>query len=358
MEKNNPRFIQEKLQGWYEGNARDLPWRRTKDPYQIWVSEIMLQQTRVETVIPYFTRWMEIFPTIDSLASAEEDQVLSAWEGLGYYSRARNLHRAAQILNGNFQGKLPSDPGSLQKLPGIGRYTAGAIASIAYGLNVPVLDGNVQRIFTRYFNVETPLQTAETETKLWQLAQELLPKEKTGDHNQALMELGALICLPKNPLCRECPLSSGCLANKLNLQKSRPVRKKKSPLPHFQVTAAVFQEGNRILLAKRPPDGLLGGMWEYPGGKQELNESLPETLKREIQEELNIDIQVGEPLGTFQHAYTHYKITLHAYHCSLASRDIQLHFHTAYAWVPLDSLPNYPMGKLDRLISQKLQSMA
>jgi A/G-specific adenine glycosylase len=358
MEKNTPRLIQEKLQHWYESNARDLPWRRTKDPYQTWVSEIMLQQTRVETVIPYFERWMEIFPTIDSLASAEEDQVLSAWEGLGYYSRARNLHRTARILKANFQGKLPSDPGSLQKLPGIGRYTAGAIASIAYGLNVPVLDGNVRRVFTRYFNVETPLQTAETETKLWQTAQELLPKEKTGDHNQALMELGALICLPKNPLCRECPLSNGCLAKKLNLQKSRPVRKKKSPLPHLQVTSAVFQEGNLVLLAKRPPDGLLGGMWEYPGGKQELNESLPETLNREIQEELNVDIQVGEPLGIFHHAYTHYKVTLHAYYCSLASRDIQLHFHTAYAWVPLDSLPNYPMGKLDRLISQKLHSMA
>ena len=354
MDKNTPRLIQENLLPWYADNARDLPWRKTKDPYQIWVSEIMLQQTRVETVIPYFIRWMEIFPNIDCLAGADEDQVLSTWEGLGYYSRARNLHQAARILNDKFQSMLPKDPEFLQKLPGIGRYTAGAIASMAYGLNVPVLDGNVRRIFTRYFNIDTPLQTSETETLLWHRAQELLPKEKAGDYNQALMELGALICLPKNPICNKCPLSSGCLANNLNLQKDRPVRKKKSPLPHLQVTAAVIQEHNRVLLAKRPPDGLLGGMWEFPGGKQELNESLQETLIREIQEELNVDIQVGEVLGIFHHAYTHYKVTLHAFYCSLISQDIQLHFHTKCAWVPLESLPHYPMGKIDRLISQKL----
>ncbi len=348
--------FQKKLLTWYRKNARDLPWRESKDPYQIWVSEIMLQQTRVETVIPYYTRWMTVFPTLHSLAKARQDQVLSGWEGLGYYSRARNLHQASKIVVEEYQGKLPQDSVSLQALPGIGRYTSGAIASIAFGIDAPVLDGNVRRVYARYFNISTPLQTSGTERILWQIAQEILPSGSAGEFNQALMELGALICHPKNPDCENCPLAESCLANNLNLQESRPVRKKKSPLPHLQVTAAVFQENGKVFLAKRPPDGLLGGMWEFPGGKQKDKETLPETLRREIREELRVPISVGEALGVYHHAYTHYKVTLHAFHCSLNSRDIQLTFHTESAWVSLDSLANYPMGKLDRLISRKLLS--
>ena len=348
--------FQKKLLTWYRKNARDLPWRESKDPYQIWVSEIMLQQTRVETVIPYYTRWMTVFPTLHSLAKARQDQVLSGWEGLGYYSRARNLHQASKIVVEEYQGKLPQDSVSLQALPGIGRYTSGAIASIAFGIDAPVLDGNVRSVYARYFNISTPLQTSGTERILWQIAQEILPSGSAGEFNQALMELGALICHPKNPDCENCPLAESCLANNLNLQESRPVRKKKSPLPHLQVTAAVFQENGKVFLAKRPPDGLLGGMWEFPGGKQKDKETLPETLRREIREELRVPISVGEALGVYHHAYTHYKVTLHAFHCSLNSRDIQLTFHTESAWVSLDSLANYPMGKLDRLISRKLLS--
>ncbi len=356
MKRNLKSSFQNRLLTWYGKHARDLPWRETKDPYRIWVSEIMLQQTRVETVIPYYTRWMTVFPSLLSLAKAKEDQVLSVWEGLGYYSRARNLHRASKIVAEEHQGKLPRDLISLQSLPGVGRYTAGAIGSIAFGIDAPVLDGNVRRVYARYFNISTPIQTAVTERAFWQIAQNLLPPGRSGEFNQALMELGALICQPKNPDCNICPLADGCLANKLNLQESLPVRKKKSPIPHLQVTAAVLQENGKVFLAKRPPDGLLGGMWEYPGGKQENNETLPESLRREILEELSVPITVGEPLGVYHHAYTHYKVTLHAFHCSLESRELQLTFHTESAWVSLDSLSNYPMGKLDRLISLKLQS--
>jgi A/G-specific adenine glycosylase len=356
MKRNFKRTFQDRLHTWYGKNARDLPWRETKDSYRIWVSEIMLQQTRVETVIPYYTRWMTEFPTLHSLAKARQDQVLSGWEGLGYYSRARNLHQASKIVVEEYQGRLPQDSISLQTLPGIGRYTAGAIASIAFGIDVPVLDGNVRRVYTRYFNISTPIQTSGTERTLWQIAQELLPTGRVGEFNQALMELGALICHPKNPDCENCPLAAGCLANDLDLQESLPVRKGKSPLPHLQVTAAVIQENRKVFLAKRPPNGLLGGMWEFPGGKQEDKETLPETLEREIREELSVPISVGEPLGVYHHAYTHYKVTLHAFYCSLNSRDIRLTFHTESAWVTLDSLSNYPMGKLDRLISRKLQS--
>jgi A/G-specific adenine glycosylase len=314
----------------------------------------MLQQTRVETVLPYYNRWMKTFPTLESLAEASEDQVLSLWEGLGYYSRARNLHLASRIVMEKYGGILPGDNKSLQILPGVGRYTAGAVASIAFDENTPIIDGNIRRLFTRYFNISTPIQTSETENHLWELAREYLPHGMAGEFNQALMELGALICLPKNPTCENCPLDKDCLANQLNLQGSRPVRKVKAPLPHLQVTAAVIQEGNSVFLAKRPPDGLLGGMWEFPGGKQEKNESLPQTLRREIQEELNVSINVGEPIGIFNHAYTHYKVALHAFFCKLNSHDFQLSFHTEFTWVPLDNLPDFPMGKLDRMISRTL----
>lgn len=343
------------LISWYQVFARDLPWRRTTDPYAIWVSEIMLQQTRVETVIPYYTRWMDELPTLGSLVSADQDQVLKLWEGLGYYRRALNLHKAAQMIVECFDGNLPENIKSLQSLPGIGRYTAGAISSIAFNQQAPILDGNIKRVFTRLFNISTPLQISETEKELWRIAEDLLPKSNTGEFNQALMELGALICLPKNPVCDHCPLKDDCLAFQYNLQGDLPVRKEKSPLPHLQVTAAVIEKDGRFLLAKRPQDGLLGGMWEFPGGKQERNETLPETLEREIKEELDASIQVGEHIGTYHHAYTHYKVTLHAYRCRFISEDLKMIYHTDLDWVPLDSMEAYPMGKLDRTIANQLK---
>jgi len=344
------------LRSWYKQNARDLPWRKTHDPYLIWVSEIMLQQTRVETVIPFYEYWCKQLPTLKSLARADQDLVLNLWEGLGYYSRALNMHKTAQILFSQFGGELPRDAKALQALPGIGKYTAGAILSIAYNIPAPILDGNIRRVFTRFFHIGTPIQTTETEKVLWQIAQELLPEENPREYNQALMELGALLCLPNNPHCTLCPVKEFCLANKLNLQSSLPVRKDKPPLPHLQVTAAIINNNGKVFIAKRPPEGLLGGMWEYPGGKQEQNESLPETLKREIQEELSIKIRVGELLGVYNNAYTHYKITLHAFYCQLESEKMHLNYHTDITWAPLTTLDDYPMGKLDRQISIELQS--
>lgn len=316
----------------------------------------MLQQTRVETVIPYYRRWLAELPTLLSLVLADQDQVLKLWEGLGYYSRALNLHKAAKLVEEHFDGDLPEDAKSLESLPGIGRYTAGAISSIAFDHHAPILDGNIRRVFSRLFNISTPLQTSETEKELWRIAEDLLPENKPGEFNQALMELGALLCLPKIPACDRCPLKVECLAFQYHLQGERPVRKEKSPQPHLQVTAAVIEKDGRVLLAKRPPDGLLGGMWEFPGGKQENNETLPETLEREIKEELDAVIQVGEHLGTYHHAYTHYKVTLHAYQCHMVSEDLKMQYHTDLVWVPLGSMQSYPMGKLDRIISEQLQT--
>ena len=348
--------INTKLIDWYQKNGRDLPWRRSTDPYAIWVSEIMLQQTRVETVLPYYERWMAELPTLEALVSADQDRVLKLWEGLGYYRRSLNLHKAAKVVLEKFDGKLPEDVKSLESLPGIGRYTAGAISSIAYNQQSPILDGNIKRVFSRLFNISTPIDTSKTQKELWLFAEDLLPENNPGDLNQSLMELGALICSPKNPACDRCPLNADCLAYQLNLQSDRPVRKGKPPVPHLQVTAAVIERNAMVLLAKRPPEGLLGGMWEFPGGKQEKDETLPETLAREIKEELDAVIEVGEHLGTYHHAYTHYKVTLHAYHCHLISEDLKLNYHTDMDWVALDNIDSYPMGKLDRTIANKLIS--
>jgi len=350
----NPRFAN-LLLAWYKENARNLPWRRTTDPYQIWVSEIMLQQTRVETVIPYYQRWMDRFPTLEDLAQAEQDEILKCWEGLGYYHRATNLHQAVKEVVSNYGGNLPDDPEILQQLPGIGRYTAGAISSIAFNQVAPILDGNVRRVFTRYFNISTPLGTTETECELWKIAEELIHTEDPGTFNQALMELGALVCLPRNPLCQGCPLEADCAARQLGIQDLRPVRKGKSPLPHYHVTAAVCLSNDRVLLTKRPLKGLLGGMWEYPGGKQEDGESLEETLQREIREELSAEIEIGDLLGVYKQAYTHYKVTLHAFQCQLNTKNLVLNYHTDSAWVKIPSLADYPMGKIDRQISGQLE---
>jgi len=347
-------FPTKALLTWYQLHARDLPWRRTEDPYAIWVSEIMLQQTRVDTVIPYYQRWLEVFPNISSLSAAAEDQVLALWEGLGYYRRARYLHQAARIVVEKHQGQLPADPETLRSLPGIGAYTAAALASIAFGVDAPAVDGNIRRVITRYFDIATVIHTAETEHAIRRQVAAHLPPGQAGDYNQALMELGALVCTPRSPRCADCPVREGCLARIRGVQEERPVRKKKSPPPHLVVTAAVFQEEDRVLLAKREPSGLLGGLWEFPGGKQKSGETLEETLRREIREELGVDIQIEDPFGTYQHAYSHFSITLHAFQCRLISREIQLSDHTDWAWVPQGQLDDYPMGKVDRQIAERV----
>ena len=344
------------LLDWYRNNARRLPWRGSSDPYQVWVSEIMLQQTRVETVIPYFQRWMSRFPDLITLAEAEEDQVLHLWEGLGYYQRAHNLHQTAKIIAERYQGKIPGDPELLEDLPGIGPYTAGAITSIGFGRKTPLIDGNIRRVFCRFFDISTPIQEREAETKLWQIAADLLPDVDPGEFNQALMELGALVCLPRNPTCSRCPLQSACLANKFDLQHDRPVRKTKKAPPHYQVAAGVIIRDDLVLVAKRPQKGLLGGLWEFPGGTQEKDEDLLDTLRREIKEELDLEIEVGNHIGTFSHAYTHYSVTLNAYLCKLLTQEIKLNYHTEYRWVSTGELPDYPMGKLDRMIAERLAS--
>jgi A/G-specific adenine glycosylase len=343
-----------RLLNWYRISARELPWRGHPDPYVVWVSEIMLQQTRVETVIPYFQRWISRFPTIPALAAAPQQEVLNEWEGLGYYSRARNLHRAAQIILEEYNGQLPQDAKTLSELPGIGRYTAAAIASIAFGRDEPALDGNIRRVLSRVFNLTEPARSTTGEQVLWGLAGENLPLGQAGDYNQAIMDLGATICTPRSPDCSSCPVADICQAKSLGIQEERPVPRPKDAIPHHTVTAAVIRRGGEVLIAQRPQRGLLGGMWEFPGGKQEPGEDLPACLRREIFEELGAEIEVGEPFGIFQHAYTHFRVTLHAYLCTLNGDQPRPKEHTDLRWVALAELVGFPMGKIDRQISNKL----
>jgi A/G-specific adenine glycosylase len=340
--------ISAKLLKWYSKNARVLPWRGHPDPYAVWVSEIMLQQTRVDAVIPYFERWMKRFPSIQTLAAADEQDVLNHWEGLGYYSRARNLHKAAQVVVAEFKGRLPASVEELRKLPGIGRYTAGAIASMAFGLNEPVLDGNLRRVYARLFNVDIPADGTEGEELLWKIATENLPKGKAGDFNQAMMDLGATICLPKNPRCLLCPLLGECEAQKLGVQDDRPVLKPKAEVPSVVHAAAVIVQRGRVLLAKRPSEGLLGGMWEFPNG--EVSGEPVKGLEKAVRAGYGLKVRAGEAVTTVQHAYSHFRITVHAYRAQL----VETSKKDNLKWVKLSELDDLPMGKIDRQIARKL----
>jgi A/G-specific adenine glycosylase len=318
----------------------------------------MLQQTQAVTVIPYFQRFTECFPTVQALAATPLGDVLKLWEGLGYYARARNLHRAAQKVVAEFDGQLPDTVEGLRQLPGIGAYTAGAIASSAFGRDAPVVDGNVKRVLCRVYAIRGDPRQPTIQKKLWALAQANLPRGKAGRWNEAMMELGATVCTPKSPRCGECPLAQVCRARALGIQEQLPARAAKKQLPHYDVTAAVIrsQRGGRVLIAQRPLGGMLGGLWEFPGGKRERGESLEECLQREIREELGIEVSVGEPVTQVKHTYTHFRITLHAFECRLVRerpRAIQV---ADWRWVRFDELDDFAFAVTDRKIIQALRA--
>jgi A/G-specific adenine glycosylase len=348
--------ISSSLLNWYRVNKRSLPWRDRQpvDPYAVWVSEIMLQQTRVEAVIPYYEKWMRLFPTIRALADASEQDVLNAWEGLGYYSRARNLHNAARIVAEQYRGELPRDLDELGSLPGIGRYTLGAIASIAFGMDVPALDGNIKRVYSRIFDLSEPVDTPQGEKLLWELAEKQLPKGQAGDYNQALMDLGATICIPKNPRCLICPLMKICQARQNGTQNLRPVKSPKKAVPHHTHAAGVMLRDGSVLLARRPSEGLLGGMWEFPNGRVSGDplEGLAQALKTGYSLRLRVKRRnVRDPLAVVQHGYTHFTVSEYVYRCELASEPQAENFR----WVLLEDLDEYPMGKIDRQIANILR---
>jgi A/G-specific adenine glycosylase len=355
MSSSNPNWlpsVEEKrtvlrrsLLAWYRKHARDLPWRRTNDPYKIWLSEIMLQQTRVEAVIPYYERFLNAFPTVVDLAKANEDRVLKLWEGLGYYNRAHNLKKGAEWIVNECGGDFPNNVEGWLQVPGVGRYTAGAISSIAFDEQAPLVDGNVKRVFSRLFAVEQSIEETQTIQAMWNTAEILVPKKNPGDFNQSLMELGARICLPKNPKCGECPAKKQCEAYVEGNTSRYPLKKKKEKVPHVQVVAAAIKKNGRYLLGKRPEGKLLAGLWEFPGGKVEPGESPEEALARELLEELDVKIKVGEFLIQVEHAYSHYSVSIRLYACEIISGQPKTLYHSALKWITKKQMANYALPK-------------
>lgn len=357
MDGTRPNDLTSRLLAWYADHQRDLPWRRTRDPYHIWVAEVMLQQTQVATAIPYYERFLARFPTVEALAAGSLDEVLKSWEGLGYYARARRLHAAARKVVTEHGGQVPNTMEGLLSLPGVGRYTASAILSIAYGQDVPALDGNVHRVLGRVFAIEEDVTPGAGRRRLQALAEELLPPGRAGDFNQALMDLGATVCTPRAPLCGECLLAEDCQAHELGQEERFPVRRPRRTLPHYEVTAGVVWSGaGQFLIAQRPLDGMLGGLWEFPGGKREPGETLEDCLRRELVEELGIEVTVGAPLTVVQHAYTHFRITLHAFHCQLVAGRPRALGCTDWQWVSLDDVPRFAFSAADRQIIAALRA--
>ncbi len=356
-ESLDPKSLSRSLLHWYQVSGRDLPWRKTQDPYKIWISEIMLQQTQVKTVIPYFERWLQRFPTLSDLAAADLQSVLKAWEGLGYYARARNLHRSAIVLVEQFSGQFPETLEEALTLPGIGRTTAGGILSAAFNMPLAILDGNVKRVLARLVNLSVPPSRAMPQ--LWEISESLVPLHQGRDFNQALMDLGATVCIPRQPNCVSCPWNSVCKSYNLGIQNQRPMTESKPPLPHKIIGVAVIWnlKGDEILIDRRKPEGLLGGLWEFPGGKVELGETIPDCIQREIKEELGIVIAVEEKLMTIDHAYTHFKVTLNVHHCRYVSGEPQTLECDEIKWVTLAQLDQYPFPKANIQIIKALQQL-
>lgn len=333
---------------WFNSEQRYMPWRENSSPYKTWISEMMLQQTQVATVIPYFDRFIAIFPTVYDLASADEQHVLKLWEGLGYYSRARNLHKAAKVIVQDFNGDLPEDYDVLQTLPGIGPYCAAAISSIAYAHPVPVVDGNVLRVFTRFWGIFDDIVNNSVKKMLFHKLEHYIQTVNPADFNQAIMECGALLCTPKSPNCSNCPLSSDCFAYNYDKVTELPVKSKKKPVPHYTIAVGVVYYHEKVLIGQRKKDQMLGGLWEFPGGKQEHNEPLEDTVKRELFEECNISVKVNDCIKVVKHAYSHFKITLHAFSCQYESGDIQAKSAEQLRWVSINDLNLYPFPKANK----------
>lgn len=344
------------LLSWYAQNARELPWRGRRDPYAIWISEVMLQQTRVETVISYYNRWMSRFPTVDALACAEIDEILSMWEGLGYYQRAHHLHEAAKDIHEGHGGEFPGMPEELEKLPGIGPYTAAAIASIAFGEKAIALDGNLRRVISRLIDYDQVASTPKAGKCFRAWALERIPISSASEFNQALMDLGAMVCIAKAPACGMCPVSSHCESFTQDTQDLRPVRKKRPVIPHHVVSAGVLRRDGKVLIGRRPVGKLLGGLWEFPGGRCLQDEPIAECLVREWYEELDLHIVPGNEIGIIKHAYTHFKVTVHAIECHARVNEPSAIAHSEISWVDIDRLDEFPMGKVDRAIATLIRA--
>lgn len=331
--------MQKKLLHWFEKNQRPLPWRKNYEPYQVWISEIMLQQTQVTTMLPYFDRWMRELPSVEALAEVSPDRLLKLLEGLGYYSRARNLQKAAKILVAENGGRLYDDFEQLLSLPGIGRYTAGAIMSIAYNKDFPVVDGNVVRVLARLRDYRENVKDAGE--YFWDEAVELLPKGHAREFNQALMEFGALQCTPQSPNCGNCPLKNDCKAFAAGKQNDLPNKGAAQVKKAISVAIGIIQHEGKVFIQKRRDQGLMAGLWEFPGGQVEIGETAKGALEREIQEELGVTMTGVKPFMRLKHSYTSYQVDLHCFLADYSVGRVTLKAATEGKWVKPEELKNF-----------------
>ena len=335
--------LRDALSHWYLGHHRDLPWRRTSDAYKIWVSEVMLQQTQVRTVEPYYQRFISRYPDVSRLALADLQSVLKSWEGLGYYSRARNLHKAAGIVASHMGGRVPDDWEALRGLPGIGDYIAAAVLSIAFGRAHAVVDGNVKRVLARLFLVEAPANRPASHKVFHALADRLLDRRNPGRHNQALMELGALVCTPRAPRCRQCPVARFCLARRKGLAHLYPRRQRPPALPMRRFVAGAVIKSGRILLVRRPEEGLLGGLWELPGGPLSESTDPVQACRLQLKEAVNLDVRVDRHIASIPHGYTHFRLQMELFLCTWQSGRVRLKELTDFKWLSVPGSKDLPL---------------
>ena len=342
---------------WYRDDHRQLPWRETTDPYRIWVSEVMLQQTQAATVIPYYERFLTRYSSVVDLAAAPLSEVLKMWEGLGYYSRCRNLHLAAQAIVNKHGGHFPDELNDAVALPGIGLSTAGAILTFGYGQRHALLDGNVVRVLTRLFDVELVAATAPAKRLLWEHSKALLAEATDPQaYNQAIMELGATCCTSRNPSCAGCPVRPLCQAFEAGTIADRPKPVKKKPVPHFDVPVALIKSGSRLLMKQRPPSGLLAGMWEFPGGRTREGEGLEEALQRTLRDRMGLEVSPTRKVAQVGHAFSHFKITLHAFECEWAAIDGEPQSPSNWGWCDFEDRQKLAMPKATLRVLDVLRS--
>lgn len=331
-----------KLIAWYHKQNFDMPWRGTEDVYKIWISEIMLQQTQVKTVIKYYNNWVKSFPTINAVAKSDDQKILRIWEGLGYYQRAHNIHETSQTIVNQHNSKFPKEFNELIKLKGIGDYTASAIMSIAYNKPYPAIDGNIKRVVARLQGVTNFKEIIKLSKKH---VLKIMDYHNPSEINQALMDLGREICVSKAPKCYKCPLKSICVARKTQSIEKYSIKANYSKKPIHDVIVGMIWKNNKILISKRKKEGLLGGLWELPGGKKNNQENHFECLTREIYEELNIKVKINNNIGLIKHHYSHFGINMTGYHCDYKSGSPKAITSDEIKWIALDEIKRHPFPK-------------
>ena len=337
--------FQDRLIKWYQTHHRKLPWRESHDPYYIWISEVMLQQTQVKTVIPYFLNFIDRFPTLHNLAESDLETVLKIWEGLGYYARARNFYKAANIILKDLNGTMPDNFYQFKKLPGVGDYIGAAVQSIAFNHPFAVADGNVKRVLARLYCIKYPVNKPSSHKYFKKSADRLLDKNDPGTFNQAMMELGALLCTPRTPQCNTCPVSQFCKGFLSGKVARYPRRVKAKKVPTYHIAAGIVRKNGKILITRRKLDGLLGGLWEFPGGKLKECEDAPSACIRELREETGITAQIDSHLTTIHHAYTHFKIQMDIFYCHYISGIVHLSGPIDYKWIRLKDIDTFAFPK-------------